>query len=176
MKINIRQEIKSDYQSTINVVKQAFQMEPYSDQSEHHLVKRLRNSIFFIPELSLVAEVNGELVGHIILSKIKIKNEKCEIESLALAPVSVLPKFQKKGIGTQLILEVHKIAQSLGFQSIVLIGHAAYYPRFGYRVAADFSITFPFEIPKENGMVIALKEGILAEINGMVIYPDVFFK
>lgn len=80
-----------------------------SDHSEQYLVERLRNSEAFIPELSIVAEINQKVAGHILLSRIKIvNNENKEFESLALAPVSVLPEYQGKGIGGKLIETAHK--------------------------------------------------------------------
>jgi predicted N-acetyltransferase YhbS len=79
----------------------------------------LRASNAFIPELSIVAETEGKIVGHILLTKIKIRNDSTEFDSLALAlalaPVSVLPELQGKGIGRKLILEAHKKAKELGF-------------------------------------------------------------
>ncbi|MEM0991954.1 MAG: N-acetyltransferase [Bacteroidota bacterium] len=147
---------------------------PMSDHKEQFLVERLRKSSAFISELSMVAEVGGKIVGHILLTKLKIKQETNEFDSLALAPVSVLPEFQGKGIGGKLILESHKKAKALGHKSIVLLGHEKYYPRFGYEQAAKYGIELPFEVPKENCMVIELVENGLNGVRGMVEYPKEF--
>src|SRR6056297_2640454 len=98
----IRQETKGDYKRTENVIEEAFKNVEHSDNDEHLLVQRLRQSIDFIPELSIVAEIEKEIVGHILFSRIKIIGNN-EFESIALAPVSVLPKYQKRGIGGKLI-------------------------------------------------------------------------
>lgn len=98
----IRQELPKDYKTTEEVVKQAFLNEQYSDGKEHQLVNRIRKSKAFIPELSLVAIGEDKaMIGHILLSKISIVNNDQSVESLALAPVSVVPQYQKKGIGSQ---------------------------------------------------------------------------
>lgn len=106
----------------------------HSDHQEQFLVERLRKSDAFIPELSLVAEdEKGTIAGHILLTKLSIENDSETYESLALAPVSVKPEFQNQGIGGQLIREGHRVAQRLGYQSVILIGHENYYPKFGYK-------------------------------------------
>lgn len=172
--MTIRQETSKDYEKVFNLIKSAFKDADFADYTEQFLVERLRKSDAFIPELSMVAEIEGEVVGHILLTKIKIKNEWTMFDSLALAPVSVLPRFQGKGIGGQLILESHKKAKALGYESIVLLGHEKYYPRFGYEQADKYGIELPFEVPKENCMVIALVENGLAGVRGMVAYPKEF--
>lgn len=175
MNFQIRQENLTDYKAVFKLIKEAFEDEPFSDHTEHLLVEKLRESKNFIPELSLVAEFNGQIVGHILLTKIKIVNKLNQWDSCALAPVSVLPEFQKRGIGDGLIQEAHKKAKEIGFQSVVLAGHANYYPRFGYRRADEFDINLPFEIPKENCMVKELIENGLKGVSGTVEYPEEFY-
>lgn len=97
MDILIRQELPEDYDSTEEMVKEAFLNEEYSNKTEHFLVKRLRNSDAFIPELSLVALTQAkEVVGHILLSKIKIKDGEKAADSLALAPFLFVPIIKGK--------------------------------------------------------------------------------
>jgi predicted N-acetyltransferase YhbS len=158
------------------VIKYAFQKEKYSDQKEHLLVDRLRKSKEFIPELSLVAEKDDQLVGYILLSKVTIHNELKTFDSLALAPVVVLPEYQKQGIGRQLIEAVHTIAHDMGFSSIVVLGHESYYPKFGYCISEEYGITFPFEAPRENCMVLELRKDALKNVSGTIHYPEEFFQ
>lgn len=172
--MTIRQENNNDYEAVFNLIEEAFRKEEFSDHKEQFLVERLRNSNTFIPELSLVAESDGKIIGHILLTKVHIKNEQTQFDSLALAPVSVLPAFQGKGIGSALIKKAHKIAIDLGHKSIVLLGHEDYYPRFGYQQANSFGITFPFDAPKENCMVIELVKNGLKRVQGVVAYPKEF--
>ncbi len=176
MRVYIRQEESNDFVQVEKVVEAAFKAVAISDKTEHLLVARLRKSVAFVPELSLVAEWEKEIVGHILLTKIKIKNKDQNTVSLALAPVSVLPDFQNKGIGGQLIRRAHEIAKDLGFNSIVLLGHEDYYPRFGYERASKYGIQLPFEAPEENCMVLDLAKDTVKDISGMVEYPKAFFE
>lgn len=174
--MKIRQEQVQDYKNVFKVITEAFKKITYSDQTEPFLVKRLRKSDAFVPELSLVAIIDEQIVGHIILTKITIENENQNFPSLALAPVSVLPKYQGQGIGGQLIKTAHEIAKNLGHQSIILLGHEHYYPRFGYRQTADFGIKLPFDAPKENCMAIELTKNALQNVTGTVVYSNAFFE
>ncbi len=175
MKINIRQETPSDYQVVEQIGEAAFQNMEQSDQSEHLLVARLRTAAAFVSELSLVASLEEKIVGHILLTKIKIKTEQTAFESLALAPVSVHPNYQRQGIGGQLITHAHAIAKDLGFSSIVLVGHEDYYPRFGYQEAAKYGVKVPFDAPSANVMLIELQPNSLDEVQGVVEYAPEFF-
>lgn len=96
--------------------------------------------------------------------------------SLSVAPLAVLPDFQKQGIGGKLLKEAHKRAALLGYGTAVLLGHKDYYPRFGYRKAMDFGIEFPFDVPDDFCMVIGLLPGIVNKVSGMVRYPAAFFE
>ncbi|MEM6297880.1 MAG: N-acetyltransferase [Bacteroidota bacterium] len=172
--MTIRQEQEADHKQVFEVIEKAFKGAAFTDNAEHFLVERLRKSDAFIPELSIVAKIEGKLVGHILLTKLKIKSKTGAFPSLALAPVSVLPEFQNQGVGGKLILESHKKARELGYKSIVLLGHADYYPRFGYKKASDYGIQLPFNVPKENCMVIELVENGLQGVSGIVEYPEEF--
>ncbi|QSE98669.1 GNAT family N-acetyltransferase [Fulvivirga lutea] len=175
MDIKIRQEKSLDYDQVEHTIKNAFKEEKHSDQTEHLLVGRLRKSTHFIPELSIVAEKDGKVIGHILLSKVTIENERKIFNSLGLAPVSVLPVYQKQGIGSKLIIAAHNKALQLGYDSVVLLGHEDYYTRFGYKLSKNFGIKFPFKAPEENCFVLELKKDSLKEVSGTVKYPMEFF-
>lgn len=134
-------------------------------------MNRLRKSEAFIPELSLVAEIDGKIVGQVLFSKIKVG----DTVQVALAPVSVLPEYQGKGIGGMLIKEGHSIAKNLGYEFSILLGHPTYYPKFGYLPASGFGIKAPFDVPDEAFMAINLK-GLDTKLNGMVEYAKEFFE
>jgi predicted N-acetyltransferase YhbS len=170
----IRQETPEDYLDVFKVIEQAFREEKLSDYAEHFLVQRLRVSKAFIPELSIIAEYRNEIVGHILLTRIQIKNKNQVIESLALAPVSVKPEFQYKGIGGLLINKAHKKAKELGFKTIILLGHENYYPKFGYELTSKYNIKFPFEAPEQNCMIFSLTKNGLDDVSGTVEYPKEF--
>ena len=111
MMLEIREENKKDFDEVYNVIKTAFKTAEHSDGNEQDLVVDLRKSDNFIPELSLVAVQDNKVVGYILFTKIKIGN----FEELALAPLAVLPKYQKQGIGSELIEKGHIIAKKLGY-------------------------------------------------------------
>ncbi len=167
--IEIRQENKKDYEEVYNVVKMAFESAKHSDGNEQDLVVALRKSKNFIPELSLVAVNDDKIVGYVMFSKIKIG----EYEELALAPLAVLPKYQKQGIGKKLIEKGHKIAKGLGFHYSVVLGSEKYYPKLGYVPASQYGIKAPFEVLDENFMVMKLND-FDKEIVGTVEYAKEF--
>ncbi|MEQ8524226.1 N-acetyltransferase [Gracilimonas sp.] len=168
-RINIRAEQHTDYQQVYKVHQKAF-----GQEEEGQIVERIRKSGGFVPELSLVAEIDGAVVGHILFSKITIETKQGDKESLSLAPMAVLPDFQKQGIGGQMIKAGIQKAVELGFDSIIVLGHADYYPNFGFEKASKWKITCSFEVPDEAFMAIELKEDALANSAGKVVYPPAF--
>jgi len=176
MNFIIRQERKEDYRDTEEVVRRAFENETYSDQSEHTLVAKLRKSEVFVPDLSLVAVNEDKIIGHILLSKIWIDTEDKKVESLALAPISVLPEYQNKGVGRKLIQQALTIVEKLDFESVIVMGHEAYYPKFGFKKASHWGIQAPFEIPDELLMAIELKDNSLDHVSGVIQYSNAFFE
>ncbi|MBN2256941.1 MAG: N-acetyltransferase [Anaerolineaceae bacterium] len=171
MDLLIRQEEENDHNAVYQVVKKAFETMEQADGNEQNLVNRLRKSAAFIPELSLVAEGDGKIIGHILFTRMKIG----EHDSLALAPVAVLPEYQNRGVGGKLIAAGHRIARELGYGSVVVVGHPSYYPKFGYQLASQWNITAPFEVPDEAFMALELVEGGLKGVSGEIEYAKEFF-
>ena len=165
----IRQENQNDYKEVYSVVKKAFETAEHSDGNEHDLVTLLRNSKNFIPELSLVAIEDNKIVGYILFTKVKIG----DYEEIALAPLVVLPEFQKKGIGGSLIKKGHEIAKKLGYHYSIVIGSEKYYPKFGYVPAIKYGIKAPFQVDNENFMAVKLNNSIM-EIKDIVEYAKEF--
>lgn len=174
--LNIRKEASADHKNVFTLITKAFSVLEHSDHKEQFLVERLRNSTAFIPELSLVAEIDHQIVGYILLTRLCIKNGSKEWSSLALAPVAVDPDFQGQGIGGKLIMAAHHIAIELGHKSVILLGHAEYYPKFGYVPTVNFGISLPFDVPAENCMTVELVPKGLEGITGIVEYPHEFFE
>ncbi len=163
--MNIREEKLGDYEIVYALVEEAFKTAEHSDGNEHNLVKRLRNSDGFIKELSLVAEEGGVLLGHIMFTKAKVG----EVGALALAPLSVSPDAQRKGVGKALINKGHEIAKAMGYDIVIVLGSEKYYPKMGYIPASVLGIKAPFDVPDENFMAISLS-GSTEAINGSVEY------
>ncbi len=165
----IRKEEIADYDAVYYLVKEAFETAAHSDGNEQELVAMLRKSRSFIPELSLVAEEEGHIVGHILFTEGKVGKDTV----LILAPLSVRPDFQRQGVGSALVLEGHRIARRLNYAYALVLGSETYYPRMGYVPAEQFGITVPEGIPPVNFMAIKLREDA-PEIGGSVLYAKEF--
>lgn len=176
MEINIREELEKDYVVVERLTEEAFKSAEHSDGTEHLLVGRLRKSDGFIKELSLVAEDNGEIIAHLMLTKARINGADKSVETLALAPVSVLPEYQGKGVGTNLINVALESARKLGYKSVIVLGHDKYYPKFGFVSASKHGIKAPFDVPDEAFMVKELNDGNLIGVSGTVEYAKEFFE
>jgi predicted N-acetyltransferase YhbS len=174
LQITIREEKPEDYSPVSELIATAFRSMPHADGDEHLLVEALRKNIAFIPALSLVAETSDRLVGHILFTPLQIIRDDKVHYSLALAPVSVLPEYQKQGIGSRLISEGHRIAKSLGYTSCFVLGHPDYYPRFGYLPSSNWKIDPPAGTPPEAFMAIEFIPDALSGVTGSLKYLPEF--
>jgi putative acetyltransferase len=166
----IRPETPSDIAAIHAVNKEAFD----NRESEPSLVKAIRNSEEFIKELSLVAEENGQIVGHILFSRIYIETENGRVSVLGLAPMAVLPQYQKQGIGSRLVRHGLDECKRLGYSLVIVLGHTAYYPRFGFSATAAKSLGCPFGDCGESWMALELVPDALQTMSGKVVYPAAF--
>ncbi|HFD80400.1 MAG TPA: N-acetyltransferase [Gammaproteobacteria bacterium] len=166
--IKVRSETAEDFRAIDVVNLSAFQGE-----AEAQLVSELRKSDGFVPDLSLVAELNGRIVGHVVLSRVKLKSASGESDILALGPMSVVPSQSHRGIGSELINAAIARARPLCYNAIVVAGYPGYYQRFGFRPASEWGLTSNLNIPEDALTAMELKEGALAG-GGEVIYPDIF--
>jgi putative acetyltransferase len=131
MNVQIRSERIQDYAAIAEVHAAAF---TYNfAMGETALVDVHRHRSAFDPDLSLVAEHDERVIGHVLLSPHTIRVSGESVQGAILSPIAVLPEYQKSGIGGMLIREVHSRAAEKGIQFVLLLGHSTYYPRFGYR-------------------------------------------
>jgi putative acetyltransferase len=166
--IKVRAEAPDDFRA-IDVVN----LSAFEGESEAQLIAELRSSKGFIPDLSLVAELNGRIVGHVVLSKVQLKSTRGSSDILALGPMSVVPSQSHRGIGSELIEAAVTRAKPLCFPAIVVAGHPDYYHRFGFRPAREWGVTCNLPIPEDALTAMELVEGALAE-GGQVEYPALF--
>lgn len=172
----IRQEEEKDFKQVHNVIRNAFyRADKEEDFNEWILVDKIRKSEFYIKELSLVAEYENEILGHIIYTPITIHSKDKVYNSLALGPIAVEPKYQNKGIGHELMKESKKKAKELGYGSIIVMGHPNYYRKFGFELASKWKIGIDENLDSKYLFALELIPGELDRINGIIRYCDVFY-
>ena len=123
------------------------------------------------PLLSLVAEADGRLVGHILFTLARLQTEDQEVSVRILAPLAVSGEFQGEGIGGVLIREGLKQLAESGVDLVFVLGHPGYYPKFGFQTAGVLGFDAPYPIPAEHAdawMVQELKVGVIGSIEGRV--------
>ena len=169
MNIKLRPEQPGDYQGITRVNDIAFKR-----KAEGKLIEELRKADNYDSNLSIVAETEAEIIGHILFTPVSIKNKGHHYKSLALAPMSVLPEFQKRNVGKLLVIFGLQIAKESGYESVIVLGHPSYYPKLGFKRASKWSIKSPFPAPDEAFMAIELFPGSLDGISGQVIFPSAF--
>jgi len=164
--VNIRSERQNDYEQITEVNNLAF-----NQPNEGLMISALRKNNKFIPELSLVAEIDSKVVGHILFFPLNIISGEKSYEVLSLAPMAVLSEYQKKGIGKNLVTEGLKKAKE------VVLGHPTYYPKFGFEPASKWNIKLPIDdVPDEASMAIELEEGFLEDKAGVIEYPVEYYE
>jgi len=169
--VAIRQEIAADFPAIDRVVREAF-----GSQVQVNLVHGIRDSENYVPELALVAERNGKIIGHTMLSYIGLEDAgERRHRVLSLSPLAVVPQAQKQGVGSALIVAAIRRADARGEPLIVLEGSPEYYPRFGFKFAPNYgiSIDLPTWAPKESAMVYPLS-AYDPDVKGHVAYPPAF--
>jgi len=167
--IRIRPEIIADYAKIFEVNRFAF-----GQENEARLVENIRCLPSFQSALSLVAIASDRLVGHILFSEIAIASLQGDVMALALAPLAVLPEFQNRGIGSQLVREGLEQCQILGYKIVIVLGHPNFYTRFGFAPAINKGLRSPFPVSDEVFMVLELVPGALTGVSGTVKYSSPF--
>ena len=165
--LTFRQETLKDIDSIRYVNEQAFEQ-----KGEAELIDKLRNRN--VVTLSLVAVQADQIVGHILFSPVSVESEYSSFEAITLAPMAVLPEYQRKGIGSQLVRVGLEECLRLGHEIMVVLGHPDYYPRFGFVPAKPKGISCEFEVPNEAWMVLELREGALAGRKGTIKFQPEF--
>lgn len=168
--VSLRPETPVDYAAVRDVVGRAFDREEVVD-----LVERIRSSPNYVPELSFVAERDGKVVGHVMLSYVDLVGEQSAHRILTLSPLSVAPEEQGRGIGGSLVRTAVTKADERGEPLVVLEGSPLYYPRFGFRPAKELGISvhLPDGVPEEAAMVHPLTS-YDPSVRGVVAYPPAF--
>ena len=165
--MNIRKEKDSDKEKIWKVNAEAFET-----GAEANLVNALRDSgISFI---SLVAVEGEEIVGHILFTAVELIGDDSGLKIIGLAPMAVLPKFQKKGIGSQLVKTGIEHCSNQGYDAVVVLGHPEYFPKFGFVPSVKYGIKSEYDAPDEAFMVFELKKNSLKDKSGIIKYHTAF--
>ncbi|MCP4143456.1 MAG: N-acetyltransferase [Chloroflexi bacterium] len=172
--LNIRETTEADLKDILHVEAQAFGKKEGSIIVE--LVDGLLNDSSAKPLLSLLAEKDGQAIGHILFTKAYLTPSIDSVSALILAPLAVLPAAQSQGVGGQLIKEGLRLLRKAGVDLVFVLGHPEYYPRHGFLPAGVRGFDAPYPIPKKNAdawMVQELCQGLIGKVSGTVICADI---
>lgn len=160
--LNIRNERETDYKIVEDITRKTFYNVYVPGCMEHYLVHIMREHEDFIPELDFVIEVDGQIVGDIMYTKAKLTDEAgAEKEIVTFGPVSILPKYQRKGYGKMLIEHSLKRAAELGYEAVVIMGSPANYVGSGFQCCRKYNICVEKEKYPAAMLVKELKPGAL---------------
>jgi putative acetyltransferase len=165
--ITIRKATPADYDDIRDVNNRAF-----GQTDEGKIVDRLRRRNMAV--VSLVAEEGDRIIGHILFSPVIVESDSGKFEAISLAPMSVLPEYQRKGLGSRLVKAGLEECRKLGYKIVFVLGHPEYYPKFGFTQARERGIDSEFEVRDEAWMVLELKKGALAGRTGRVKFQPEF--
>lgn len=166
--INIRPEQPEDL-SLIQVVNEV----AFGQPAEANLVDTLRSAC---PDVvSLVAVSDGQIVGHIFFSPVIVSDNVHQVKGMGLAPMAVLPEYQRRGIGSSLVESGLRILGTQNCPFVIVLGHAEYYPRFGFVPASRYGLDCQWAgVPDEAFMVLVLDETAMSGVSGVARYREEF--
>ena len=174
MKINIRHERSRDRRKVENLTREAFWNLYVPGCSEHFVLHNMRTHKDFIPELDLVATGDGQIIGNIVYTRGKVITKSGSREVISFGPVSVLPPFQGKGIGSALIgISLHKACE-LGYKIVCIYGNPKLYSRFGFRCAEKYDITNSEGKFAACLMTLELVSGAARKLSGRFVESPVY--
>jgi putative acetyltransferase len=163
--MRVREEQAADAAQIRNVNEAGFEG---SDEAD--LVDKLQKEGVVL--LSLVAELDNQIIGHILFSRMTVETERGPVAAVSLAPMAVLPDHQGRGVGGQLVRRGIAALRERGERIVIVLGHKEYYPRFGFTAEKARDLDSPF--PPESFMALELVEGALTGVRGTVRYPSAF--
>jgi putative acetyltransferase len=163
-------DIRSERITDVAAVR-ALNRAAFATTTEADLVDALREQAE--PVISLVAEDTGSIVGHILFSPVTLSGH-AELKIMGLAPMAVLPAVQRRGIGSALVRVGLERCEQLGVGAVIVLGHAEYYPRFGFMPASRFHIASEYDVPDGVFMALELESDVLREKSGTIRYHAAF--
>ena len=167
----IRAETPGDYPGVARVNNAAF-----DEENEAQLIDLIRRTDLYVPELSLVAVVDGDVVGHIMFSYVTLEAPGGDVRILDLAPLAVHPDHQNQGIGTALTRHGLGLIEALAEPLVLVEGIPSYYPRFGFERASLRGITPPSPKIPDDAFMVKLLPNYDPSYRGRVRYPPAFYE
>lgn len=177
----IRPERPDDYEAVLKTTYEAFKTLDYPGRrrvDEHYLIHLLKGSPYVIPGLSFIAELDGDIVGHILYTCSEvIRHDGTKVSTITFGPLSVIPDHQKEGVGRALVKHSMDAARDMGFGAVLITGVPDYYPKLGFVRAREYGITLPDGSSEDFLMAYELMPGYL-EGGGVLHFDagDVFEK
>lgn len=162
----VRFETPADIKAIASLTQAAF-----NNDTEVQLINTLRQQCAEC--ISLVAEQHGRVIGHILFSPATLDNE-TNTKLMALAPMAVSSVLQQQGIGSALVRAGLELCRQQGIAAVVVLGHPAYYPRFGFVPASMFNLSSPWQVPDNTFLLLPLQPQALHKKNGQVVYHPAF--
>jgi putative acetyltransferase len=160
-----------DEEKTDNIAVRKVNVSAFETPAEANLVDTLREHAQSV--ISMVAEENGSIVGHIMFSPVHLSGDP-ELKVMGLGPMAVIPQYQNKGIGSALVKTGLNKCKELGVVAVVVLGHPHFYPRFGFSPSLDFGIDSEYDVPAEVFMALELYPNSLYGKTGRVKYHSAF--
>lgn len=162
MNIMIRNETPADYRAVETLIREAFWNQNGPGCDEHYLIHKMRDHEDFIPELDLVLEQNGEIVGSIVYTKATLVDEEGQTKSvLTFGPVSILPQHQRKGLGKRLLEASFERAVAMGWDTVVIFGNPENYIPRGFKSCKKYNVCLAPGVFPTALLVKELKPGVL---------------
>lgn len=172
--ILIREAVGADLNEVLSIERLAFGYDKEAD-----LVRDLLNDKSAKPLYSLLAFIGAKAVGHILFTSARLQGAQNDTSIALLAPLAVLPEFQKQGVGGQLIKSGLQHLADAGVDLVFVLGHPGYYPRYGFKTAGVLGFEAPYSIPEacaDAWMVQELRQGVIGSVSGIVKCADMLDK
>lgn len=169
--MTIRPEQPAEFTALYEFIKTAFSTAKLADGDEQEFANRLRTREDYLPKLALVAEEQGKIIGHIMLTRYRATADNgASVEVLLVAPLAVAAEYRSKGVGAALMNEALRRAKELGYAAALLIGDPAYYGRFGFRQSTCLGIRNTDGIPDVYVQALELTPGALGKTEATITF------
>lgn len=170
MRFDIRKETEPDFRAVEELTREAFWNLNTPGCEEHYLAHILRTHADFLPELDFVAVHGAEIIGNIMYTHSRVE----DVPTVTFGPLSVLPVYQRQGVGSALVRHTLPLCREMGFRAVIIYGNPAYYGRFGFRAARDFDICTADDMYAAALQVLELYPGALDGVHGRFFESDAF--